>query len=188
MSYLRSTLGFVHEPKDLFERHSHSSDFLVMDRHKMANDYGCEHGGLDRTWALNYDSQHYQRGGHWKMRAAPLLWLQITMLDTLIARHIDALMLQPEQEIAVPVDEETAWKIKMLPCNSKSGWGWKGSRCRFAISYIRRLADESGWQGDPRRSESMGRARRRPYPVSRDDADAFRVHERLFSLLDLRDF
>ncbi|KDR78596.1 hypothetical protein GALMADRAFT_1257988 [Galerina marginata CBS 339.88] len=105
-------------------------------------------GNLNSDWLDRYTNEFYEKGPNWKMRAAPLLWLQITLFDCWISRHVEILMGgDGKSDLCVPVNKEDAKKCAELKLNtSLPSTGWKKSRLAFSIQYLGRLAD--GRHGD----------------------------------------
>ncbi|EPQ51377.1 hypothetical protein GLOTRDRAFT_112495 [Gloeophyllum trabeum ATCC 11539] len=195
MSAIQSGMGVAEIPSTAFEAmRGGQHNVLVTDDFKVANNYGCEYGGLrswlscnlaeftlrvaqcwpaarvtdgvpilarlypllrdgalDRRWCEEYDRSRSTQGrvavkndsgAEWSMTAAPLLWLQITMLDTWIGRRADIIMGgSGREEVSVPADIHTATLCAQKAVGLKQTTGWKTSRIDFTLLYLRRLAE-----------------------------------------------
>ncbi|KAJ6471892.1 hypothetical protein C8R45DRAFT_1013492 [Mycena sanguinolenta] len=115
-------------------------------------------GRFGLEWAKTYSSKiaiKDQKEG--RVKAGTLCWIQIMMLDTWIARHVDLLVLKDSDEAAIPVDLKTA-KDRAKPFDqSEKGQttGWKRSRSRFIRLYLARLADGIVIDSEPEGSKSV---------------------------------
>ena len=105
-------------------------------------------GGLNEEWGKRYNANlgNEDKGEGWRMRANTLLWLQITMFDTWIARKVELIMTGVSNaDVSVPVDKDTAAKAALMARNKKLfATRWKKSRLAFARLYLARLADGIG--------------------------------------------
>ncbi|TFK50305.1 hypothetical protein OE88DRAFT_235379 [Heliocybe sulcata] len=200
MAQVQATVGFVEIPSTAFDSmRKGDNNLLVTDDFKVANNYGCEFGGLrswvtcnlseftyrfaqcwpvegvtdsvpilarlhnllrdgtlDRKWCEEYDQDAgysgvtgaknaTDSGDHWRMTAAPLLWLQITMLDSWIGRRADMIVDEHgREEVSVPTDIYRATLCAQKALNLKPTTGWKQSRMDFTLLYLRCLADGAG--------------------------------------------
>ena len=100
-------------------------------------------GTLDAKWGRQFNAS--QRNGDnegRRMRANSLLWLQITMLDTWIARKVETIMTgRTPVDLSVPVDGKSAAHAISMAGNTLRTSGWKAVRIAFTRHYLARLAE-----------------------------------------------
>ena len=101
-------------------------------------------GGLDEEWGRCYNANpdDEDKGEGWRMRANTLLWLQIMMFDTWIARKVEFIITgDSSADVSVPVDPKSAAEASSRKENKRHTIGWKKSRLEFTRLYLARLAD-----------------------------------------------
>jgi len=98
-------------------------------------------GSMCKAWAERYSFQQ-EEGNGWKLPVTSLLWLQICLLDTWLARNVDILMEETSMpELTVPAEV----KLAEACANAASGTlaqstGWNPPRLQFCRLYLNRLA------------------------------------------------
>jgi hypothetical protein len=103
-------------------------------------------GSMSKAWAERYSYQQ-EEGNGWKLPVTSLLWLQICLLDTWLARNVDIMMGDTAMpELTVPAELKHAEAC----ANAASGTltqstGWNPPRLQFCRLYLNRLA--SGVRG-----------------------------------------
>lgn len=107
-----------------------------------------EAGALSKEWGETYNEKK-EEGEGWKLSAMSMLWLQITLLDTWLARHTDVMMAETAMpELSVPADLATASRCATA-ANSvlNQTTGWNPPRLKFCRLYLARLASGIGQIG-----------------------------------------
>ncbi|CAG7845912.1 SubName: Full=Uncharacterized protein {ECO:0000313/EMBL:CCA77964.1} [Serendipita indica DSM 11827] len=105
-------------------------------------------GSLCKTWGENY-SFNPEEGNGWRLPVSSLLWLQISLLDTWLARHVDMIIQETAMpEVSVPAGLESA----KLCAKSASevltqSTAWNPPRLRFCRMYLARLAGDVHGRG-----------------------------------------
>jgi hypothetical protein len=101
-------------------------------------------GTLNERWGRHYNAKlrKEDKAQGWRMRANTLLWLQIMMFDTWIARRVELIMTGSSSvDVSVPVDTKSAvWAASRIE-NKPLITGWKRSRLAFTRLYLARLAE-----------------------------------------------
>ncbi|KAF8240366.1 hypothetical protein L208DRAFT_813621 [Tricholoma matsutake] len=100
-------------------------------------------GTLDATWGrqLNASQRNEHNEGR-RMRANSLLWLQVMMFDTWIARKVETIMTgHAPADVSVPVDAKYASEAALMAGSALRTSGWKATRIAFAKNYLARLAE-----------------------------------------------
>ncbi|KAJ7240888.1 hypothetical protein C8J57DRAFT_1192913 [Mycena rebaudengoi] len=107
-----------------------------------------ENGTLDSSWGRTYNSSRIKfsrslySASNAQACAQMLLFTQVMLLDTFIARQVDLMMQGTADEAAVPVDILTAANYARLAREAGAGGtGFKKSRSTFMRYYLARLAD-----------------------------------------------
>ena len=121
------------------------------------------HGTLNANWGRQFNaSQRNEDNEGRRMRANSLLWLQIVMFDTWIAREVEMIMTgRTPADLSVPVDGTSAAHATLMAGNTLRTSGWKAARIAFTRHYLARLAEganglaagclseEERWNGMP---------------------------------------
>ncbi|KAJ7912910.1 hypothetical protein B0H13DRAFT_1712826 [Mycena leptocephala] len=109
-----------------------------------------ENGTVDSSWGRTYNSSRIKFSGRLYSASASnaqasaqmLLFTQVMLFDTFIARRVDLMMQGTADEAAVPVDILTAANYAQLAREAGAGGtGHKKSRSTFMMYYLARLAD-----------------------------------------------
>lgn len=105
-------------------------------------------GALSEDWGEKYNYKQ-EEGEGWKLPATSMLWLQITMLDTWLARHTDLIMAdtampEPTVPADIPMAEQCARAASQF-LNQTTGWN--PPRLQFCRMYLARLAGGIGQVG-----------------------------------------
>ncbi|KAJ7059766.1 hypothetical protein C8F01DRAFT_1145587 [Mycena amicta] len=98
---------------------------------------------LDLDWARTHNAKVAIRDeAQGRVKAGTLFWLQVMMLDSWIALHVDLLVEGESHEPAVPVDAPTARACAAkLEGATHGSTGWKRARSTFLRRYLARIAD-----------------------------------------------
>ena len=109
-------------------------------------------GKLDARWGRQFNTTHGNEDSDWegqrmRARANPMLWLQIMMLDSWIARRVESIMTgQTPVDVSVPLDVGSAVLAAAKAENTLDTSGWKSTRITFTRHYLSRLADGVNWK------------------------------------------
>ncbi|KAG8862194.1 hypothetical protein FRC20_011317 [Serendipita sp. 405] len=105
-------------------------------------------GALSQSWGEDYNFNQ-EKGNGWRLPATALLWLQISLLDTWLARHVDVMVQESAMpELSVPATLQAA-ELCAQSANSvlNQSTGWNPPRLRFCRMYLARLANGVGQMG-----------------------------------------
>jgi hypothetical protein len=99
-------------------------------------------GALSKEWGERYNHRQ-EEGNGWKLPVNSLLWMQISLLDTWLARHIDIMVggtAMPEQSVPANISaaEQCAKAARQV---LKQSTGWNPPRLRFCRMYLAKLAN-----------------------------------------------
>jgi hypothetical protein len=100
-------------------------------------------GELDAQWGRQFNANEGNEENRGRrMRVNSLLWLQITMMDTWIARKVETIMTGCASfDVRVPVDVKFATQAASMTGNMLHTSGWKASRISFTRHYLARLTE-----------------------------------------------
>lgn len=104
-------------------------------------------GALSKEWREGYQMPEGLKKS-WKLPATAMLWFQITLLDTWIARHVDIIIGETAMpEMSVPAEFRTAELCAKATTVLDQSTGWNPPRLRFCRLYLARLANGVGKTG-----------------------------------------